>query len=99
MLNLKANEPDVPFSYYVAEFRSYGALARMVKGIRINKAQHQVMVMSGWHQYNITSIAHLLGIKMNVIDPEKKNNKSSVNLKIKLFEYLNLLKFINQSVF
>ncbi|HKR04790.1 MAG TPA: hypothetical protein VJY62_09140 [Bacteroidia bacterium] len=69
-LNLKANSYDVHFSNKVAEFRSYVAMAKMIRKMRAEKSKqpiHAVIVMGAWHQTDITMIGNILGIKMNVI--------------------------------
>jgi hypothetical protein len=70
-LNIEANKFDIPFSYFVAEFRLYVAVAKMIKAIRKNKSKQPiraVIVMGAWHKADVTFIANALGIKMKVVD-------------------------------
>lgn len=73
-LNLEANRYDIPFSFYVSEFRSYVAMAKMIKAIRGNRSKQlhrAIIIMGAWHQTDVVMIAKNLGIKMKIITVTK----------------------------
>jgi len=70
-LNLKANIYDIQFSNKVAIFRSYVAMAKMIRNMRGKKSkkpQRAVIAMGAWHQDDLASINNFLGIKSKVVE-------------------------------